>query len=127
LDTVKDTMASMLTERVQLEPLDEETRDQAQRLVDQERPLKDVPIQYVLPFLQKCCWKLPSFIPHSQDELATSDSEDEHIETDENAESERTDSGGPDDVNRPPVVAARLKRKSILDTIQVDNNALRKS
>ena len=74
-----DTWTSILSDRVDLEPLDEDEREKAQRFIDETQPLKHVPIKYVLPFLQKCCCKLPGFIQPNLDQIeetsSSSDSE----------------------------------------------------
>ena len=41
----------MLSDRIDLKPLNEESMNQAQRFIDETQPLKHVPIKYVLPFL----------------------------------------------------------------------------
>ena len=49
--TKLDSIAAMLSDRIDLEPLNEESMNQAQRFIDETQPLKHVPIKYVLPFL----------------------------------------------------------------------------
>ena len=46
--------------------------------------MRDAPIRDVLPFLRKCCCKLPSFIPNSreQDDEEGKDSDEEFAEED---------------------------------------------
>ena len=76
-----ESIANMLSDRVDLEPLDEDDREKAQRLIDETQPLKHVPIKYVLPFLQRCCCKLPGFIQpnsnHIEDSTSSSGSDSE--------------------------------------------------
>lgn len=66
----QSTFAAIINERIKLDVLDDEKRAQAQRFIDEERPLKDTPIQDVLPTLRKCCCKLklPAFIPNAEEE-----------------------------------------------------------
>lgn len=65
--------------------------EQAQRLIDDEHPLKDTPIRDVLPVLRRCCCKLPSFIPNSR-EPESSDSDEEAYGHTIETKSDRTDS-----------------------------------
>ena len=81
--TAIDSIAAMISDRIDLEPLNEEAMIQAQRFIDETQPLKHVPIKYVLPFLQKCCCKLPGFLPNATEDGSTSSSSSSDTEEDE--------------------------------------------
>ena len=52
-------MTEMQYERVDLKPLNRAEMDMAQKLIDKEHPLKDIPIWVTLPFLKSVKKWLP--------------------------------------------------------------------
>ena len=61
---VGNLFMSLAGERKQLEPLNEEERDIAQKMIDMEHPLKNTLIWVTLPYLKPIRRWLPGFIPN---------------------------------------------------------------